>query len=530
MKKRFLHLAFILIIAAIFSTSPSTAQAPSIDWETSLGGSYDEKPWDVLQTTDGGYIVSGFTKSNDYDIHGFKGYQDAWLTKLNSTGDTLWTKCFGGSNGERAASVEETYDGGLVFGGHSDSQNGDVSMGTNSQSLDFWLVKTDSLGNVLWSNTYGGSGLDNAHSVCLAKDSGIVMGGFTQSSSGDVSGFNGGSDYWVVKTDRYGKLQWQSSLGGSGNDRIRNIISTQDNGFLAIGFSNSSGGDVSGNHGDFDYWIVKLDSNGNIEWENNYGGSSEDKAYHAYETASNGFRVAGYSESADGDVLVNKGNSDFWIIEIDSTGNLIRQKSLGGNKNDKAFSIVPSIDGHTIVAGETESTGGDVINNHGDHDIWVVKLFERDSDFGIGWQKSLGGTMDDERPFSTIVSNDSGYVLAGRSKSYNGSLNNNNGMFDFWTVKLKDPNVGIEEQYNHQIGIYPNPTSGDINIDFQNFNSNSGLSVEVYDTYGNMVKSKAIGDPISQIDLSQNSSGVYFILISGDEGNIYSKKVILTKN
>lgn len=529
MKKRILHLSFIMIIAAIFSTSTSNAQSPTIEWETSLGGSYDEKPWRVLQTSDGGYIVSGLTKSADYDVHGFNGAQDSWLTKLHSNGDTLWTKCYGGSDGERAASVVETYDGGLVFGGHSDSQDGDVSMGTNGH-VDYWLVKTDSIGNVLWSKTYGGSSMDIAHSICLASDSGIVMGGFTQSDSDDVSGFNGGSDYWVVKVDKNGNFLWQKTLGGIGNDRIRNIISTKDNGFLAIGFSNSSNGDVSANNGGFDYWLVKLDSNGTIEWENNYGGSSEDKAYDAYETASNGFIVVGYSSSDDGDVAVNKGSSDFWIIEIDSSGNLIRQKSLGGSGSDQAFSVVPSIDGHTVVVGETESIDGDVLNNHGNFDIWVVKLLNRDNEFGIEWQRSLGGTSDDQAPYSTIVSNDNGYVLAGRSKSDDGDLNSNNGWFDFWTVKLKDPNVGIEKQFNYEIGVYPNPTTGKINIDLQHFDSNNNLSLKVYDTFGKMVVSKSIVEPVSRIDLSQNSSGIYYILISDDNGNMHSEKVVVTKN
>lgn len=506
------------------------AQAPSIQWETALGSNGKDVGWSVKQTSDGGYIVSGATQAESDDVHGFHGDQDAWLIKLDNQGDTIWTKCFGGGTTERAASVVQIYDGGYVFTGLTNSTDGDVSSSTHG-SADFWIVRLDSAGTIIWDSIYGGGLMDNPHSICKSSDSGFVMGGFTASNDHDIAGGNHGDyDFWVVKVNKNGGMDWQKCYGGTDDERIRNIIHTKDNGYLAIGFSKSSDGDVSSNNGGFDYWLVKIDSLGNIQWENNFGGSNEDKAFMAIETNNNSFIISGYSGSSDGDVLNNIGGRDYWIIEVDSAGNLIRQINLGGTGLDEGYAVTNSFDNSGyVISGKTQSNDGDVLLNHGSEDIWVVKISPRDSDFKIDWQKSLGGTNADGESFQIITTNDSAYVLTGRASSTDWDVSSNNGNYDTWTVKLKDPTVNVQTKFADEISIYPNPAKSFLNIDLSEIDLMDELNLLVYNIYGQKVLETELDKQHNRINLDVYNTGVYLFVVKNNESIILSRKVIIAE-
>ncbi|MCD6097265.1 T9SS type A sorting domain-containing protein [bacterium] len=173
-------------------------------------------------------------------------------------------------------------------------------------------------------------------------------------------------------------IQWQKCLGGSGYDYAYSIQQTDDGGFIVAGYSNSNDGDVSGNHGERDYWVVKLNSAGDLVWQKSLGGSSWDEAWSIQQTSDGGFIVAGYSESNDGDVSGHHGGYDYWVVKLDSAGDIVWQKCLGGSYWDYAYSIQQTFDGGYIVAGESRSNNGDVSGNHGWGDYWVVKLSPED--------------------------------------------------------------------------------------------------------------------------------------------------------
>ena len=169
-------------------------------------------------------------------------------------------------------------------------------------------------------------------------------------------------------------IEWQKSLGGTGSDGATTIQQTADGGYIVAGASISTDGDVTGNHGGNDYWVVKLNSTGTITWQKCLGGTGDDFASSIQQTIDGGYIVAGYSESTNGDVTGNHGGQDYWVIKLDSTGSITWQKSLGGTSQDYAYAIQQTADGGYIVAGYTTSTDGDVTGNHGDYDYWVVKL------------------------------------------------------------------------------------------------------------------------------------------------------------
>ncbi|MCL2009110.1 MAG: flagellin, partial [Synergistaceae bacterium] len=184
-------------------------------------------------------------------------------------------------------------------------------------------------------------------------------------------------------------IEWQRSLGGSGYEGASSIQQTADGGYIVAGSSNSTDGDVSGNHGGYDYWIVELDANGDIEWEKSLGGSGLDSASSIQQTADGGYIVAGFSYSTDNDVSGNHGVRDYWIVKLTVNGDIEWEKSLGGTNYDQAFSIQQTADGGYIVAGYSDSNNVDVSGNHGGSDYWIVKLTANGV---IEWQRSLGGS------------------------------------------------------------------------------------------------------------------------------------------
>ncbi|HVX28799.1 MAG TPA: hypothetical protein VHB70_20795, partial [Parafilimonas sp.] len=189
-----------------------------------------------------------------------------------------WQKTYGGNQQEYANSIEQTKDGGYIIAGNTYSKNnGDVT--NNHGNSDYWIVKTDAFGNIQWQKSYGGSLNDVANSIQQTTDGGYIVAGYAASNNGDVIGNHGSADYWVLKLDASGNIQWQKSLGGSDFERANIIQQTVDGGYIVAGFSYSNNGDVTGNHGSADYWIVKLDSTGNIEWQKSLGGSAYEEPY-----------------------------------------------------------------------------------------------------------------------------------------------------------------------------------------------------------------------------------------------------------
>src|SRR5690606_5534575 len=248
-----------------------------------------------------------------------------------------WEKAFGGSSSELAHSIQRTTDGGYIFLGNSSSNDGDVS--GNHGDDDYWLVKLNEAGNLEWQKSLGGSGRDYGRRVQQTLDGGYIVSGYTDSNDGDVWGNHGDDDFWIVKLGASGSIHWVRTAGGSGADSATDVYQTQDGGYMIAGNSNSNDGDVSGNHGSTDFWIVKMNAAGTIEAQNSYGGSGVEYAQDIQPTSDGGYIIAGMSDSNDGDVTGHQGEGDFWIVKISLTGNIIWQKTLGGSGEDFAHSI-----------------------------------------------------------------------------------------------------------------------------------------------------------------------------------------------
>ncbi len=465
-----------------------------------------------------------------------------------------WQRCLGGSRGDVAYSIQQTADGGFIVAGWTASSDGDVS-GWHEGYDDYdgtplpdsWLVKLDSAGNIIWQKSLGGSDSDWAHSIQQTADGGFIVAGESHSNNGDVSGWHEGydhygyhtSDYWIVKLDSAGEIEWQKCLGGSDDDFARSIQQTADGGYIVAGYSASNDGDVSGHHpggcGDpdgiwYEYpdcWIVKLNSAGEIEWQKILGGSRDDWAYSIQQTTDGGYIVAGCSRSNDGDVSGHHGRTDypdFWIVKLNSAGEIEWQKTLGGSRDDWAYSIQQTTDGGFIVAGWSSSNDGDISGNHGRTDFWVVKL---NSTGDIEWQRCLGGTADDGA-HSIQQTADGGFIVAGGSCSNDGDVSGNHGGWDFWIVKLSPEekiaeDSTIPEQF--AINIFPNPFNSSFEIAVP-----AWAEIEIYDLECNIVHKPATsGTQIIWTPGKSVPSGVYLVRAVSPDGNSEVKRVVYMK-
>jgi hypothetical protein len=412
------------VLAIILSGSFAKAQ-PTIQWQKSLGGTGVEIGSFVQQTNDGGFIFAGNSESNDGDVSGNHGESDYWLVKLSSIGTIEWQKSLGGSGNEGLSSIQLTNDGGYIVAGFSESNDGDVS--GNHGDKDYWVVKLNSSGAIEWQKSLGGTGVEIGSLVQQTNDGGFIVAGNSYSNDGDVSGNHGDKDYWVVKLSSIGNIEWQKSLGGSVEDSTNSIQQTNDGGYIVVGYSFSNDGDISGNHGSSDYWVVKLTSLGILEWQKSLGGTDMEYSPKIQQTIDGGYIVAGESFSNDGDISGNHGSSDYWVVKLTSLGILEWQKSLGGIDMEYSPKIQQTIDGGFIVAGSSFSNDGDVSGNQGQTDCWVVKLT---SDGTIEWQKSIGSSYYDNST-SIEQTNDSGYIISGFVDYEQFPTN-----FDYWIVKL----------------------------------------------------------------------------------------------
>lgn len=389
-----------------------------IEWEKVYGGNKEDIANSIIQTNDGGFLVAGHSFSNNGDVIGNHGnyWDDYWIVKINNSGIIDWQKCIGSDDIEEAYDICELNDLSYVVVGKARSNGDDVTGIHTPGYYDYWIVKLDINGNIIWKKALGGTYDEIPYSIVKTIDGGFIVAGSSGSNDGDVTGHHyvpHTPDFWIIKMTSDGIIEWQKSLGGSEDDIAYAICQTKDGSYAVAGVTASWDGDVTVQHGAMDIWIVKMKPNGDIEWQKILGGKGGNIAQSIKETIDGGFIVAGYSCSNGGDVTGNHGSYDAWIVKLNKDGNINWEKSYGGSNDDRAYSISETSDCGYIFCGYTNSNNGDVINNHGDSDFWIVKL----NIIGeIEWQKVLGGKYDDAA-YSIIESNDGGYIAVGYKES-----------------------------------------------------------------------------------------------------------------
>lgn len=526
--------------------------APAIQWDRTFGGNETDVLTAVQQTADGGYILGGLsdTGQNGDKSNPPKGNFDFWIIKLNAGGVKLWDKTFGGSAKDILTSLQQTADGGFILGGHSTSGvSGDKSQPNYGpvNTPDYWIIKLDSAGNKVWDKTLGGTKTDELVVIKQTSDGGYILGGRSDS---DIGGDKSEaprymlSDFWIVKLDAAGNKLWDKTYGGTNEEEVQEIVQTTDGGYLVGGYS------TSGNDGDktqwlfgmFDFWVIKLDANGNKQWDNAFGCGHTDYLSSLQQTPDGGYILGGHiyasalncSRSA-----LDKGLFDYWLIKLDPSGNLQWEKILGSPGSDFLTSLKKTPDGGFIMAGYSNgSIGGDkTAPGFGMEDIWVVKT---DSLGNKLWDKTLGGSNSESSfnhnrisvVFATIqLTSDNGFIVGTHSNS--GSSGNKTqagkGKFDYWIVKLAPEVLEIADEISDTgFSIFPNPSQGNFNLQISNFNAQSA-EIIISDLLGKVVLKKNLEPTANKFTEQINlpvGKGMYLLQIKTGNQSITRKILV----
>ena len=512
---------FLALVSGILVLAPYIlAQTPSILWQHALGGSELEFILQMSKTADGGSVHVGLSYSNDGDCVGNHDpdLSDVWVVKLDDAGTIEWQRMLGGTSEDWGYSIAQTSDGGYIVGGFAGSEDGDVSGSHGWQ--DGWIVKLFADGSTDWQKALGGSGFDGGVLVAQTSDGGYVVTMPSNSSDGDVLVNLGSFDVWVARLDATGVILWQHSYGGSGDDQPSSISLTSDDGVVIAGRSDSQDGDVTGNHGGADAWVLRLAPNGDVVWQRSLGGSDHEQGSSAHVCMDGGYIVAAATLSTDGDVTDSNGQNDAWVVKLDATGALLWQTTLGGSDNDGLGGVLETPDQGFIAVGGTASSDGDVTSQHGVIDGWVVGL---DAAGGIQWQQTFGGSGDDG--FASVALLDDGdLVIAGTAEINDGDVTGVHGSIDGWVVRVHVSPLSIGGLEQEAFSVAPDPTSGMIIIALPPSWS-SGV-VSVVDALGQVVRTERMSGLRHVLDLSALPKGMYLISVASPEGRS-GRRVVL---
>lgn len=520
-----MKIPILSLFLLIFSFINSTAQ---ITFQKIFGGSGYDIFNNAALTSDSGYILVGLTDSMG------AGNDDVYVVRTNAAGDTLWTAAYGGTTIESGQSVSETADGGFIIAGRTKP--------TTVSKYDIYVIKINATGDLLWSKSFGTAEDDYGYSIIETADSGYIIAGGTEINLLTP-------DIFLIRLNSSGDTLWTKIYHSPGWDIVYSIVESMDGGFILTGYTDFSG------FGSSDILLYKTDSNGNILWSNAYGNSFHNYGWMVQQSADGGFVIA--ASSAD-----STGYYDFAFLKTDSTGNTeISKVYQCPGSNNQISSIVQKPDGGYVLGGFTYNS---VTFNNG----YLISL---DSMGDPVWSKTYGSTNTDDVN-AVLPATDNGFVLCGRKQGsgfgfYDGYMirtdsSGNSGCLDSiiavpallpslsqiptnltvmpFVPFITNPPVqtrrgtsvlnlclvdGIEISKKSDFEIYPNPSSGQFTVTFDNLN-NGGL-LKVTNLMGEIILEMPVTHQVQiQVHLENAAPGIYFLTVQKNETQS-SQKIIV---
>lgn len=536
-----------LYLLLLFSVS-SISYSQDILWEKSYGGTHADYLFDAQPTADYGFILAGSSLSNKTgnkadDNHGDL---DFWVWKMKENGELDWQKSFGGSGFDFLQSIKNTRDGGFILAGTSSSSKGFQKKDHCKGLADFWVIKLNAAGDEQWQRTIGGSAQDELLCAFQTRDGGYILGGSSSSSPNPISASKldensfaadiysksekcrGSMDYWIVKLDKEGVIQWQKTYGGQYSDVLRSMEQTSDDGYILVGYSNSpvSGDKTEAHRGVGDYWALKINDKGVIQWQKTYGGDGDDQPYAIHQTKDGGYILGGNSNSSnalttEGGIVSN--GTDYWVLKLDKEGGVLWSKTFDFGKVDILTSLVENEDNTYLIGGHTrnsrpKSGGGSLVSKavgmvakekDGINDYIALKINGEGEEI---WNKSVGSGGEDILR-KLIETRDGGYLMAGTSNSGSSKDKNSNiGSNDFWVVKLKDKQK--IEKVKASIEAIPNPANAYTNV-IIGYDFTEGTATLI-DMLGRNLQHFKINNRTVPVNLNGYAEGVYIVKIQTD--------------
>jgi len=528
------YMVRIIYLLLFFIPGGVYAQAVIVDWQQCYGGSEYDRGYSIIRDTAGLTLLCG-SDSYDGQVPPYYANSNFWLIRTDMAGNIRWSKTYGGSDDDVPERIFSIPGEGYLMAGYTQSINGNVH--GNHGLSEYWIIKTDTSGSIQWQKCLGGSTLDFLHAADITADSGYILMGYTDSHDGDVTGFHGFYDYWAVKVDKEGNIKWAKCYGGSMCELGLGVTSTSDGGAVLAGNTDSQDGDVQSEyHGGIgDAWIVKVDSMGNIEWERCFGGSVMDNVSAVLPLKDGGYLCAGNTNSNDGQVSGNHGGFDYWIFKTDHFGNLVWQKCYGGSMDDIPLVLKPSSDGNFYITGYTVSNDGDVSGNHGlgiYQDIWIIKI---DSVGTLLWQQCLGG--DASEIADDMIEFPKGHLMF---LGATGTINNTgdvdctfHGAGDVWLISGTDSTLtAIDEtkRLDFSIRVYPNPSNREFIFEYALQDISSSTEIIIFNKLGIILDRIPIQQLTGKLEWIPNnlpSDLYYYRLVNGKTEK--SGKIIIGK-
>lgn len=471
----------VLLILSILTIAVFVFGAESdVLWEQAFADSGNQKPYAVVETSSNNILTAGNTNSRG------AGSYDGWIIMSDYDGDTLWTKTYGGIESDYLYSAIEASDGNYLLGGFT------YSYGAGNG--DYWLIKTNTSSDTLWTKTYGGSDYDYLYSIIETSDGNYLLGGQTASYGA------GNTDYWLVKVDTSGDTIWTKTYGGSSYENMFSVTETSDGKYLLGGYTYSYGAGYT------DYWLVKTDMNGNTLWTKSYGGSGSDYLYSIVEASDGNYLLGGFTDS------YGAGSNDYWLIKTNTSGDTLWTKTYGGSDYDRLESIVEASDGNYLLGGYSYSYGA------GSGDQWLIKTNTTGDTI---WTKTFG-TANPEYT-RDIIETSLGNIVTAGSSHYNSCYN---------VYNVKTSNTAIIEEEQKMKDKKKTVNSGlaagyDSRIHFT-LPYSSHIDLRVLDITGRTVLSKSGNFAAGSHNVEFTApNGVYFMTIKTDNEMINDRIVMV---
>lgn len=479
----------------IYSTSLLGQFEPQ--WTLVTGDTEADVPDITIPAINGGYIMVGISGSSGGIIPENNGSHDIIVMKLCDEGEIEWVKNYGGSEPETSCRIDIVDNDGYIITGGTRSSDGDVQNHIGEE--DVWIFKIDLEGNMVWQRVIGGLYNERPRELIKTQDNGYLIGG-SKASSSTVNSF----DSWVVKLDNNRNIEWELTFGHPHLDNIDDIIQLESGDYIACSYFDK---DTLTNSAEFDNMVTKIDINGNIISQKYYGGSESERAREIIETDDGGFVTIGQTDSEDGDISFNHGEDDIWVVKFDADLNLIFEKTFGGSNNDYAYTAAKLPNGNIAILGQSNSIDGDISSNIGSWDIWLLIISQTGE---LLFEKTYGSDEEDSG-YGVHVINDSELIISGTTNpDFTQSL------WEIWISKLGIGPISscitstIEQADKEQISVTQRNGSAYINIENDSPNSN----FKVFDLSGRLLSEGEIQTTTQNLNIDLASTGTYIVEVS----------------